>query len=224
MSMSKDELFEIFREYASEEFADIPSSDDKVDCEFSEKFERKMSELIDRISKDKKPLHINRKRIITVLIAAILVIAGVMSVGAVRKAVKDFIYEKINGNYEITFDGEAPDKLDYRYSFSVIPEGFVETERLSVEAEESVRYDNPQNNHSITLRQSAIGSMSSISMDGEHGHIEKYELDGTEISVYVDDQDYAYIAYWIWEYSFVELAYYGEATVDEVLELIKTIS
>ena len=66
--------------------------------------------------------------------------------------------------------------------------------------------------------------MSSISMDGEHGHIEKYELDGTEISVYVDDQDYAYIAYWIWGYDCLELAYHGETTIAEVLELIKTIS
>ena len=223
--MNKDELFDIFREYASKEFADIPQTEAEADYEFSEKFEKKMLKIIDRVGSGKKVTSKNYKRTITILIAAIIaILAGAMSVGAVRKAVEKFIFEKVDKNYEVTFDGDAPDILDYRYSFSVIPDGFTETERLAVDAVDYVCYENEQTEHCITLKQSAIGSMSSISMDGEYGHIEKYDVDGTEINIYIDDRGGAYVAHWIWGYNYMQLAYHGETTIDEVLELIKTIS
>lgn len=226
MSMNKEEFFDILREYASKEFEHIPQSDDEIDYEFSEEFEKKMEKLIDSIGSNNKPRKITRRKAIAILIAAIIVLfAGVMSVGAVREAIVSFVYEKIGENYEITFEDDVPDdKLDYIYSFSVIPEGFVETERLSEEAVNYVRYDNKQNNHCITLSQEAIGSMSSISMDGENGHIEKYDINGTEINIYISDRGDAHIAYWIWGYNYIELVYHGETTNDEILELIKTIS
>ncbi len=224
MPIKKDELFDIFRRYASKEFSEIPKSDDEVDYEFSAEFEKKMAEIIDKVGTAMKPVSKNRRKIIAVLIAAIIVmLAGTMSVGAKRDAVISFIYEKIGNNYDISFDGDAPDKLDYIYAFSVIPEGFTETYHLSEEAVDYVCYDNEQTKHCITLSQSAIGSMTPISMDGEHGHIEKYDVDGTEIHIYISDRGDAHIAYWIWGYNYMELSYHGETTIDEILELIKTI-
>ena len=56
MSMNKEELFDIFREYASKEFKDIPKSDDEIDYEFSEEFEKKMTKLIESIDDTNQPV------------------------------------------------------------------------------------------------------------------------------------------------------------------------
>lgn len=222
--MTRLEVLNAFREVASEEFSHIPNEED-IEYEFSERFNNKMVKLLKKAERKGNYSSANLpKRILAVAAAIVIILAGLMSVSAVRETVIGFIYEKINGNYEIMFDGEALDKLGYRYSFSVIPEGFVETERLTQEAYNYVRYDNDQNNYCVALSQSAIGSRMSISMDDEHGHIENYNVNGTEINIYIDNYGDLYIAYWIWGSDYMQLVYSGQTTIDEILELIKTIS
>lgn len=83
MPINKDELFDIFREYATKEFEDVPSSDDDVDYEFSAEFEKKMSDIVGRISEPQKTIsksknHHNylKKILVAVAIAAVLISAN----------------------------------------------------------------------------------------------------------------------------------------------------
>ena len=81
MSMSKSEFFDILRDYASLEFADLPQSNSEIDYEFSPQFKRKMKRLFNQIDKqdfaDRKKVNnlkvIKIKKII--LIAALIAIS-----------------------------------------------------------------------------------------------------------------------------------------------------
>ena len=56
MSMSKQELFQAFREAASMEFVDVPRDNAQIRHNFSKDFEDRMNALIRQMAtKDKKP-------------------------------------------------------------------------------------------------------------------------------------------------------------------------
>ena len=223
MSVSKEEFFDILREYASKEFEHIPKSDDEIDYEFSEEFEKKMEKLIDSIEKNKKQRKTNHRKAIAILIAAIIIaFAGAMSVGAIREPIVEFIYKIYDGFTDLFFEGDTTDKLSYIYSLSEIPEGFVETERLVNDSTNYVRYDNTKKNKRITLTQSPTEDIS-ISWDNENGHIENVTVNGIEISIYISDRNDCYIAFWSMDSNYIELTYHGTTTIDEMIKLISSI-
>lgn len=223
MSVSKEEFFDILREYASKEFEHIPESDDEVDYEFSEEFEKKMEKLIDSIGNNKKPRKTNHRKSIAILIAAIIIaFAGAMSVGAIREPIVEFIYKVYDGFTDLLFEGDTTNKLSYIYSLSEIPEGFVETERLVNDNTNYVQYENTQDNKRITLTQSLTEDIS-ISLDNENGHIENYMVNGIEITIYISDRNDCHIAFWSMDSNYIELAYHGTTTINEVLNLVKYV-
>lgn len=223
MSMNKEEFFDILREYTSKEFEHIPKSDDEIDYEFSAEFEKKMEKLIDSIGNNKKPRKINHRKAIAILIAAIIVIfAGAMSVGAIREPIVDFIYKVYDGFTDLFFEGDTTDKLSYIYSLSEIPEGFVETERLSNDSVNLIVFENQQNSNKIELWQQPTED-TSISYDNENGHIENYMVNGIEIAIYISDRNDCHIAFWSVDSNYIELTYHGTTTIDEILNLISSI-
>ncbi len=223
MSVSKEEFFDILREYASKEFEHIPKSDDEIDYEFSEEFEKKMEKLIDSIGNNKKPRKLNHRKTIAILIAAIIIaFAGAMSVSAIREPIVEFIYKVYDGFTDLLFEGDTTDKLSYIYSLSEIPEGFVETERLVNDNTNYVRYENTQDNERITLTQSLTEDIS-ISLDNENGHIKNYMVNGIEITIYISDRNDCHIAFWSVASNYIELTYHGTTTINEVLNLVKYV-
>ena len=220
MSMKKDELFDIFREYASKEFEDIPKNDDDIDYEFSKDFENKMAKLIDDISDDKKASSISRKKAIAILIAAVFIlITGAMSVSAIREPIVEFMYKIYDGFTDVLFDGDTSNKITYRYSFSETPEGFVETEHLITDGVDYIKYENKQNKNIIEFSQNITENIS-VSLDNEHGNFEKIQVNGNEINIYISDYGDYYYAFWNIGYYYMELTYHGTATLDELQNLI----
>lgn len=223
MSVSKEEFFDILREYASKEFEHIPKSDDEIDYEFSEEFEKKMEKLIDSIGNNKKPHKLNHRKTIAILIAAIIIaFAGAMSVSAIREPIVEFIYKVYDGFTDLLFEGDTTDKLSYIYSLSEIPEGFVETDRLSNNSVNLIIFENQQNGNKIELWQQPTED-TSISYDNENGHIENYMVNGIEIAIYISDHNDCHIAFWSVDSNYIELTYHGTTTIDEILNLIKFI-
>ncbi len=223
MSVSKEEFFDILREYASKEFEHIPKSDNEIDYEFSEEFEKKMEKLIDSIGNNKKPRKLNHRKTIAILIAAIIIaFAGAMSVGAIREPIVEFIYKIYDGFTDLFFEGDTTDKLSYIYSLSEIPEGFVETERLSNDSINLIVFESQQNGNKIELCQQPTEDIS-ISYDNENGHIENFTVNGIEISVYISDRNDCHIAFWSMNSNYIELTYHGATTIDEMLKLISSI-
>ena len=223
MSMKKDELFDIFREYASKEFEDIPKNDDDIDYEFSEDFENKMAKLLDDISnhkKSNKTIPTSRKKVIAVLIAAIFILSvGAMSVSAIRDPIVEFVYKIYDGFTDVFFDGDTSKKITYRYSFSETPEGFVETEHLITDGVDYIKYENKQNKNIIEFSQNITENIS-VSLDNEHGSFEKIQVNGNEINIYISDYGDYYYAFWNIDYYYMELTYHGTATLDELQNLI----
>lgn len=155
-----------------------------------------MEKLIDSIGNNKKPRKLNHRKAIAILIAAIIVIfAGAMSVGAIREPMVEFIYKVYDAFTDLLFEGDTTDKLSHICSLSEIPEGFVETDRLSNDSVNLIVFENQQNGNKIELWQQPTED-TSISYDNENGHIENYMVNGIEISIYISDHNDCHIAFW----------------------------
>ncbi len=224
MSMTKKDVFDVFRFYASKEFEDIPLDEDEIEHEFSERFHKKMEKLFIKLDYDSCHNFSKIERNILVLIAAILTLfAGLMSVGAVREPIVEFLIETFDGFEEISFKGETIDKIKYVYSFSIVPEGFIQTNCIPNETIHVVQYKNEQNGHIIELRQVATKEHS-FYLDNEHGKIQEYIVNNMEVNVYISEYGDYYYIYWINETYSMNLTYSGKTSLEEVLKLIYLIS
>lgn len=108
------------------------------------------------------------------------------------------------------------------YAFAEVPEGFVETQRISNKETNFVRYENREICAVIELSQS-ITTDYSFSLDSENGEIRAFNVDGKEIKIYCAESQAVFIAFWIEDTYSMELIYSGETDTDELLRLINTI-
>lgn len=226
MSMKKDELFDIFREYASKEFEDIPQKDDEVDYEFSESFETKMSIIFKNLNSENESKKFNstsRRKIIAILVAAILImLTGVMSVGAIRKPIVNFVVEKYEDFIDFLFQGDVSNKIEYVYSFNPIPPNFVETNKFANDNTVHVEYINTSTGDEIVLEQ-RITDDTQGGWDAQNGETSTIMSDNTLIYLYKHNTAHVCLARWIKDtYSFT-LTYYGEISEKQLIELIKNI-
>lgn len=147
MSMTRSEFNETFRSVISEEFADIPP-ESEIQYEFSKEFLDKMQKLINGTEDDthkaqkKHRSSVAIKRIVALAAALIVLFAGIMSVGAVREPVVNFIFKTYEGFKRVLFSGDSLTEIDHVYAFAEVPEGFVETQRISNKEMNLVRYEN----------------------------------------------------------------------------------
>lgn len=221
--MTKEEVFEVFRYYASKEFEDIPENESEIDCAFSDEFNKKMEKLLKRVSYDR--IHIvswTRRKVIMVAATIILVLAGMMSVGAIREPIVEFVNNIYEEFMEIFFEGDTTDKITYRYSLSEIPEGFVETQRISDDSINIIRYENKQNGNIIELAQCVTENIS-VSLDNKHGYVKIFDINGEKVNVYINDYGDSYYAFWCKESYYITLTYSGVITVEDFTEIIKSI-
>lgn len=224
MSMTREEAFEVFHFYASKEFEDVPVDESEIEYEFSEEFNRKMEKLLRRVAYDRThAVSWVARKVIAVAAAIIFALAGMMSVSAIREPVVEFFYNIYEEFMEIFFEGDTTEKITYVYSLSEIPEGFVETQRISDDIANIIKYENPKNGNVIELKQSITEEVSFL-LDNEQGHIERFEVDGNEIIIYISDSGYGHYGFWVKDsYSF-KLTYTGNTTIEEILKLIETVN
>lgn len=224
MSMTKEEVFEVFRYYASKEFEDIPENESEIDCEFSDEFNKKMEKLLKRVSYDRT--HIvswARRKFVMVAATIILVLAGMMSVGAIREPIVEFIYNVYEEFVEIFFEGDTTDKITYRYSLSEIPEGFVETQRISDDSINIVRYENKGNGDIIEIKQ-CVTEDKAFLLDNKLGRVEKHIINNNEINIYISDYGDYYFAFWLSGTDSIKLTYSGFTSIEEILKTIEAIN
>ncbi len=223
MAITKDEFFDVLRMYAAKEFEDVPTDDSEIDFEFSDEFNRKMEKLLKRVRYDST--HVvswATKKIIVIAAALTLAIAGMMSVSAIREPIVEIIMEIYDGFVDLFFEGDTTNKITYQYSLSEVPEGFVETDRLSNNSVHIIEYQNIKENKIIEVSQS-ITENNDTSIDNEHGHIEEYNIDGINVSLYISDIGGSYYAFWTKESYYMTLTFSGMTTTDELINIIKKI-
>lgn len=223
MAITKDEFFDVLRMYAAKEFEDVPTDDSEIDFEFSDEFNRKMEKLLKRVRYDST--HVvswATKKIIVIAAALTLAIAGMMSVSAIREPIVEIIMEIYDGFVDLFFEGDTTNKITYQYSLSKVPEGFVETQRLSNNSVNTVQYENIERNELIDFTQSVTANYD-ISLDNEHGHIEEINVNGNTVNIYVNNSGDNFIAFWTQNSYYMTLMFSGTTTTDELIEIIKTI-
>lgn len=185
MSMTRSEFNETFRSVISEEFADIPP-ESEIQYEFSKEFLDKMQKLINGTEDDthkaqkKHSSSLTVKRIVALAAALIVLFTGAMSVGAVREPVVNFIVKTYEGFKRVLFSGDSLTEIDHVYAFAEVPEGFVETQRISNKEMNLVRYENRETGAVIKISQS-ITTEYSISLDSENGELEHLTLTGKKL-------------------------------------------
>ena len=227
MSMTRSEFNEMFRVVISEEFADIPP-ESEIQYEFSKEFLDKMQKLINGTEDDthkaqkKHRSSVAIKRIVALAAALIVLFAGIMSVGAVREPVVNFIVKTYEGFKRVLFSGDSLTEIDHVYAFAEVPEGFVETQRFSNKETYFVRYENNETGAVIVILQS-IATDNSIALDSENGEIKSFDTDGKEVKIYCAESQTLYSAFWVEDAYSMELIYSGETDTDELLRLINTI-
>lgn len=227
MSMTRSEFNETFRSVISEEFADIPP-ESEIQYEFSKEFLDKMQKLINGTEDDthkaqkKHRSSVAIKRIVALAAALIVLFAGIMSVDAVREPVVNFIFKTYEGFKRVLFSGDSLTEIDHVYAFAEVPEGFVETQRISNKEMNLVRYENGETGAVIELSQS-ITTDYSFSLNSENGEIKTFDTNGKEVKIYCAESQTLYSAFWVEDTYIMGLTYSGETDTDELLRLINTI-
>jgi hypothetical protein len=220
--MTRAEVINAFREVASEEFIHIPNEED-IKYEFSEKFNKKMKKLLRKA--EHKDIHRSSKiskRIIAVAAAIVIILAGLMSVSAIREPIVKYVIELFDNSMDFNFEGDTSKIIEYEYGFSEIPKGFKLVNKTSDEGVVYSEYENVETGEIIILDQS-ITDGSWRSVDTEHGTITTEIIDNTEVYIYENENEDYIHANWIKEtYSFL-LVYYGDIEKDDFIELIKLI-
>ena len=160
-------------------------------------------------------IHIPLKKIIAIIVAAILLLTGCVSVIIYRKEFKNFFLEIYQDHVSILFKGDnelnvSTNKIETVYSLSYVPSDFSLTGRSENWNEVISLYENAEN-RMIKLTQCLIGSQNvGFGNDNLDGDPIKY-INGLEIYHYQTGSDSSYS--WSDErYSFV---LYTNADLDE---------
>lgn len=188
---------------------------------------KKMAKLFDDMCDDnkcQKRITTRRRKVIAILIAATFILTvGAMSVSAIREPIVEFFFKVYDGFTDILVEGDKTNEISYIYSLSKIPEGFVETEKLSNESINFIAYENKQNGNRFQISQRPTEDIFG-SVDNEHGHIETFDINGNKVNIYVNDSKDYYHAFWSIGSDHLTLSFFGTSTIDEIISLIKSIN
>ena len=221
--MTREELFNAFRQVASEEFAHIPNEED-IEYEFSERFNKKMDKLFKKIERNcTYPTVSLSKRILTIAAAILIIFAGLMSVSAIREPIVNFVLEFFEEHIDFGFSGDISQEIEYEYGFSKIPEGFELTVKNKEGGTVYTEYTNINTGDIIILTQSITDS-DDISIDKEHGAITKEFIYGMEVYIYEHNSDDYINAIMTKENYSVMVVYYGDIEKEEFIDLVKSIN
>lgn len=220
--MTREEVLRAFREVASEEFAHIPKEED-IEYEFSEHFNKKMDKLLRKIEHNSVyPTLKLSKRILTVVAAILILLAGLMSVSAIREPVVNFIVKEYETFMEFFFSGDTSERIEYEYVLSEIPEGFDLVTQTSDYDVVYAEYKNETTGDEIVFSQAVTDDLA-LSIDNEHGTISNELVNDTEVCIYEHENGKYFQANWTLQTYSLTLTYYGNIEKDAFLELVESI-
>ena len=177
----------------------------KEKFETSEKFNKKMQKMIkSRTNIYHKATLTGLRRAVCVIAAILTLMLSTLSVGAVRDAIKDFVFkafsthDSIKSNHSATKD--YPETLEKIYELGYVPDGIELAEEIKTET--SVNYIYMSDIHYLCFSQYTKNGWA-VGQDNEHSVKTNEIIDGTEyviysstissdISVYWNDGEYFY--------------------------------
>ncbi|MGI6166691.1 MAG: DUF4367 domain-containing protein [Eubacteriales bacterium] len=219
MSMSICDVKAAFRQVASEEFRNVPE-ENMVEWTFSSQFEKKMSKLI---RKEKcfawKYVNTAKKRLVVAAVIIAALCAAACGITPIRTKVVNFFRRVYETSINVTFVGDKVDSIEYKYTFSYVPEGF----RKVCEYSDITRYyvewkDN--NDNRIQYTQSAI-SEADIYIDKENIKHHVIVINGKIINVYTSGN--VTVAEWVENQYFFTILITGDCPTSVLKKIIGSL-
>lgn len=210
MSMTKEELMNVFREAASAEFSEFSPYESDYTYEFSERFEKRMDRLIRAESRATwRFVHTKPTRLILIAVAVIATLFLVAcTVPEVRESIAGFFIRMFSNHDEIAIPHSTKNEIEAEFGLYSIPEGFEAYYYYRDKETMEIRYKN-ENNVEIVFRQQA-GNIIQV-VDNENADIIKKSIGGKSVLVYQNNDD-ALIA--IWEVDGYFFYLYSSADID----------
>lgn len=148
-------------------------SEDEIEWDFSEKFEKSMNKLIKKNNHIKLSTRRNiRKGLLAAIIAIIVAFTGLMSVSATRTPFIEFIKKVFPQFNEVTLSEESTppvDRIETEYTLTNLPEGYEIKEYQKDELGIFTVWKN-SNNSEIMFSQEILDP--NLSIDTEHNYHE----------------------------------------------------
>ncbi len=220
--MTRCEAICAFRQVASEEFAHIPD-EDEIEYEFSEKFNLKMEKFLNKkIIGESYTFSKTKRTVYALLLAGLMLFAGLISVSAIREPIVNFIIEKYESFIEFTFSGDTSKQISHEYNFAYLPDGFSEIVYQVSEGAVYKEFLNEETQAIISLYQT-VTDENKINLDNQQGKIITRNVEGKDVYIYKHKTNGYIQANWISETYSLILTYHGNISEEELVELIKII-
>lgn len=127
MENAKELFVKAFMEAERLDSTELPS-EDEIQWDFSEKFEKSMQKLIQKNNRINLSVRRNiRKGLLAAIIAILVLFTGLMSVTATRKPIIEFVKKVFSQFNEITLsENSVPpvDMIETEYTLTDLPDGF----------------------------------------------------------------------------------------------------
>lgn len=193
MENTKDLFVKAFMEAERLDSTELPS-EDEIQWDFSEKFEKSMQKLIQKNNRINLSVRRNiRKGLLAAIFAILVLFTGLMSVSATRKPIIEFVKKVFPQFNEITLSNESippVDAIETEYTLSYLPDGF----NLDTYQKDDCGVFSVWKNSSgeeIAFSQSLLDS--NFSIDNEH-YYKEFEINGQK-AFYAEDEHGAVLIY-----------------------------
>lgn len=193
MENAKELFIKAFMEAERLDNADLPS-ENEIQWDFSEKFEKSMDKLIRK--NNRIQLSIRRtvaKSLIAAIVAIIVLFTGLMSVAATREPIIEFVKKVFSQFNEITLSENSVvpvDTIETEYTLTRLPEDFKLDTYQKDDCGTFTIWRN-RNGEEITFSQDVLNL--NVSVDTEHGY---KELDINGYPAYLIHYEQNTILFW----------------------------
>ena len=222
MPISKAKFKEAFREVISSEFSHIPKNEDEIDFEFSERFNKRMTKLINSQKKAYyKLINTAAKRVAIIFVLILTMFTAAFSVKAIREPIIKFVKLIYETFIHYSVEGETVDKITEKYSLTYVPEGFNQTDIIKNDNSINITYENTTGDR-ILFSQMLTSEHLGHFVDNENGDIQTDMVNDISVE-FKDWKNNARNAVWI-EHGYVfTLDCYGEINFDEIKQMIASL-
>jgi hypothetical protein len=221
MPISKSEFKEIFREVISSEFLHIPKNEDEIDFEFSERFNKRMTKLINSQKRAYYYLiNTAAKRVAIIFVVILTMFTAAFSVKAIREPIIKFVKQIYETFIHYSVDGDTVDKITKEYSLTHVPEGFNQIDIVQNDHLITTTYENSFGDR-IVFSQMTTETYLGYFVDNETGNIRSEVVD--DVSVEFKEWHHIKTAIWTNDGYVFSIECIGDISFDIIKEMICSI-
>ncbi|MBO5211832.1 MAG: DUF4367 domain-containing protein [Clostridia bacterium] len=181
MPISKAEFKEAFREVISSEFSHIPKNENEIDFVFSERFNKRMTKLVNSQKKAYYYLiNTAAKRVAIIFVLILTMFTAAFSVKAIREPIIEFVKQIYETFIHYSVEGDTIDKITKKYSITRLPEGFYETDKVNNNYTIITFFENSSGD-TIVFSQMTTKTNAGYFLDNETGEVHSEVVNGINV-------------------------------------------